>query len=199
MNAKKRQEMEKVLTKTAVDTILLASEKNRILLSDDERLRMLAVTEFKVLSSWTQPLLIKLQNLDAISADEYRLGIIQLAMFHYRHTIISPDIILKAAEEAEWASKSPFTDVVSEIIRKDITEDSLITVIIGFLILLWRQPITYVQRQFLTQYVVAAMKPRYISNPALIDRLLANVQTAFKQNRASGEEIIAIIQALTKK
>lgn len=199
MNAKKRQDMEKVLSKTSVDTILLASEKNRILLSDDERLRMLAATEFKVVSSWTQPLLMKLQSLEAISADEYRLAIIQLAMFHYRHTVISPDIILKAAEEAEWASKSPFTDVISEIIRRDITEDSLITVITGFFILLWRQPITYVKRQFLTQYVLSAMKPRYISNPALLDRLSANIENAFKQNPATGKEIVAIIQALIGK
>ena len=132
VNAKKRQEMEEVLSKTAVDTALLASESDRLLLSDDERLRMIAASEFGAKSTWSQPLLTKLQNLDLITADEYKLAVIQLAMFHYRHTIIGPDILLKAAEEAEWASKSPFTDVVRETTRKDITEESLITVVIGF-------------------------------------------------------------------
>lgn len=196
MNAKKRQEMEEILTKTAVDTALLASEKNRVLLSDDERLRMIAESEFKVSSTWSQPLLTKLQSLEFITGDEYKLAVIQLTMFHYRHTNIGPDILLKAAEEAEWASKSPFTDVMSEIVRKDITEDSLVVVITGFLILLWRQPITYAQRQFLTQYVVSAMKPRSLSSPRLFDKLTNTIDKAFEQNSSTGKEILSIISAL---
>jgi tetratricopeptide (TPR) repeat protein len=198
MNAKKRQEMEEILTKTAVDTALLASEKSRVLLSDDERLRMIAESEFKVLSTWSQPLLTKLQSLELITADEYKLAVIQLTMFHYRHTNIGPDILLKAAEEAEWASKSPFTDVMSEIVRKDITEDSLVVVITGFLILLWRQPITYAQRQFLTQYVVSAMKPRSLSSPRLFDKLVNTIDKAFEQNSSTGKEILSIISTLIK-
>jgi len=197
VNAKKRQEMEEVLSKTAVDTALLASESDRLLLSDDERLRMIAASEFGAKSTWSQPLLTKLQNLDLITADEYKLAVIQLAMFHYRHTIIGPDILLKAAEEAEWASKSPFTDVVSETTRKDITEESLITVVIGFFILLWRQPITYAQRQFLTQYVVSAIKPRAISSPHLLATLSLVVEKAFEHDLSTAKEIVLIIKALS--
>lgn len=197
INAKKRQEMEEVLSKTSVDTILLATKKGRILLSDDERLRMIAASEFSVTSTWTQPLLMKLQELGIIDSDEYKLAVIQLAMFHYRHTTISPDILLKAAEEAKWASGEPFGDVISEIVRNDVTEHSLIVVVTGFLLLLWRQSITNIQKQLLTQYVVSAIKPRQITSPDILDRLSNNVVNAFKQTPSTAKEIVSIIQALS--
>lgn len=195
INAKKRHEMEKVISKTSIDTIILASGKNRILLSDDERLRMLGMSEFSTASTWTQPFLLRLQEQEIINTEEYKLAVIQLAMFHYRHTTIGPDIILKAAEDAGWASKSPFTDVISEIVRADITEESLLIVVTGFFLLLWRQPITYTQRQFLTQYVVSAMKPRSITSTDMFNKLSNTINNAFKRNPAIAKDINLIIQA----
>lgn len=196
MDATERHKAEEVIGKASLDSALLAQGKNRVFFTDDERLRMIAKVEFKVDGVWSQAVLTKLHDQGAITLDSYHAGIVRLAAAHYRHTSIAGDTLISAAKEAKWTPGSPFTDVVSEVTRRDITEESLVYVATGFLQQLWRQPLTFTQRQFLTQYIVAEMKRRTVYNPDILDKLASYIRSAFRLNPTAAAEIIEIIQAI---
>jgi len=144
-----KQHLEELLGSSFIDTVLIASEPDKLLYSDDERLRSYARSEFKVQGIWTQVLLMHCVDINALEKAKYNEMIIKLAMSNYYHTSIDADVLMEAARQAKWAPAAPYTTMLQLLSGKRSDESSALIVSTNFLFELWKQPILSEQRDYL--------------------------------------------------
>lgn len=84
MNRNEKRDYESILGRAFVDTILIANTHGRLLLCDEELLRVIADMEFKIRGTWIHPLLIFCLNNTIITSDIYKLNLIKLICLNYR-------------------------------------------------------------------------------------------------------------------
>jgi len=101
--------------KSSLDSIILSSYDNYILLSDDLRLRQLAISQFKIDCIWTQVLLMYLEKQDHISEDDYQIYLVDLVCMNYKHTFINHKTIIQATKLSQYNINYPFTKVITNL------------------------------------------------------------------------------------
>lgn len=141
-----RQQLEKMIGSSFIETILIASEPEAILYSDDELLRSLAKREFNTDGVWTQVLLTKCLDEGILDRGNYSEMVIQLANHSYRHTSIDAYVLIEAAKQSGWSPRPPYTIVLKALGGQYSNESSALIVGTKFLYELWKQPILAQQR-----------------------------------------------------
>lgn len=194
INSKRRDELEDALGDSSIDTVLLANQKGFALYSDDERLRGLAAQEFDVKSVWTQALLNSLNSSSTISQDEYNGSIIQMVEMNYRHTRIDASTLLKAVSLADNKLDAPYTNVVSMLTNKDITEESLVVVSSEFLYLLWQTDLSNKEKNLITEYLVKQIALYAQPDKQTLELLEKFVAFRFKLTPAVARHLIGLIE-----
>jgi tetratricopeptide (TPR) repeat protein len=147
----RRKEIQDLIGRSFLDTILLAKENSCPLYTDDYGTKSLAENDadFQVSGVWTQAVAMHALREKLITEDEYNNLVVQLVGLNYRHTTISGPTVLEAAKRAEWSSARPYTDVL-ETFRGSQTEiHSAVAVFSDFLFLLWQQPLLDSKRETL--------------------------------------------------
>jgi hypothetical protein len=159
MEQTERQELEKLVGTSFVDTLLIASKPGNLLYSDDWVLRQVAKARFDLDGVWTQAVLLRCQELTALEQSEYSEIVVKLVRSNYRYTSIDDHALIAAAKQADWLPNEPFASLLSLLgnaQRKDllilneqadrIALSSVIGVAVNFLYRLWEQDIP-VQRK----------------------------------------------------
>ena len=123
------------------DTVLASCVENRVLYSDDLRLRQLANEEFGVSSVFTQPILQVAVQREIIDKKEYDQTVIKMASAGYLHTRIDGSAILQSVKLADWTLNSPFSDITWLLQGHFCDENSAVQVVADFLRQLWDQPL----------------------------------------------------------
>ena len=126
---KKILELEKTIGKSFTDSILLACDKNFILLSDDLYIRKIAEDVFKINGIWSQALLIYLNDNSILNDDEYQKYLIDLVCMNYLHTSINYKTIIKAAKLSHFNIDYPLSKVLSILNSKKCDEISALRVV----------------------------------------------------------------------
>ncbi len=139
INREKRDQMIQAVGLSFADTILIASEKNLILYSDDFWFRVIVLNEHQIFGVWTQPLLLSMLDSGALEIDEYRKCVISLASLNYYHTSINAEIILEAARMANWGNNYPLTNVLAMISGERSDEKPALEVVSDFIRMLRRE------------------------------------------------------------
>jgi nucleoside phosphorylase/tetratricopeptide (TPR) repeat protein len=145
----KKEEYNTLIGEASIDTILVASQPNNILFSDDELLQAIAKQLYSSSFVWTQILLMDLSSSNMITSDQLEKFSIQLVMRRYFHTSVNSNVLLKAAKLAEWDVKTPFIEVLECLKEGKSDIDSSTSVGIQFTELLWREPVEIDSRNFL--------------------------------------------------
>ena len=130
-----------VLDEASIDTIRTARASGYTLYSDDQRLRALANGEFGIGGIWTQAVLVYGIDKELITRVEYSSAVIALACAGYRHTSVDPQVLMAAAEQAEWRVERPYTQVLEAIGADECDPDSGARVVTDFIHALWNQTI----------------------------------------------------------
>jgi predicted Zn-dependent protease len=119
---KQRDGLNEILGASFVDSLLVASQKGYVLVSDDCQLRMLGRNEFGIRSVWTGNLIVHLNQLGIVSTDKVENFFIQAIASRYRHVPISPQLLLRAVKNSGWMVDEKSAPVIDSL--KDPVKDS---------------------------------------------------------------------------
>jgi tetratricopeptide (TPR) repeat protein len=186
-----RATLGEALGRASIQTVLIASETNHVLLSDDGVLRQLAKAEYGAKGVWTQPLLAYCQQDGILTLEAYNRAVVFLASNNFFYPRIDGAILLEAARLSEWVDCPLFRSVV-RFLRGDWCDDSAFRVAADFLYQLWGQPLLDVRRDsLLTPLLSALLRAR---NPVVAVRQLAGaLQQRFRLLPLELNEVITAI------
>ena len=165
MNQLRKGELDETFHSIFVDTLLIATQPGHLLLSDDERLRFYAKTNFnsdagtnfQIQGVWTQVVLEHCLNLNLLDKTQYDKMIIQLVCSNYYHTEFDADVLIEAAKQSNWNLTEPYNSLAQVLggRKSDLLE--ALNVAVDFLFQLWQEPIPYSQRKYLTFGLLAGL------------------------------------------
>lgn len=112
INRKVRVQFNNLLTKSFMDTILIASEEGNLFYSDDGPLRLIAKEKFGVNGIWTQEVLLECLKRNNITINDYNKIIVKLLSFNYSGINYNSNTLILAAEEAEFKLSNPYTNII---------------------------------------------------------------------------------------
>ena len=158
MNQLRRRELNDMLQQHFLDTVLLATQQDHLLFSDDGRLRHYAKTSlnndagtnFQIEGVWTQVLLehcVKQNFLDKTDYDEMT---IKLVCSHYYHTQFGADLLMEVAKRSNWKLSEPYNSFVLALGKERMNGQSAVDVAVDFLFTLWEESISFREKEFLT-------------------------------------------------
>lgn len=134
-----RERYIKAIGQSSFDSIMLAQEDERLLISDDELLRALAQIHHNVNGVWTQAVLFQCLIDKDLTESRYLESIISLINLNYRHIGVNPAILLKGAEKSNWSGGEPFEKICSTLNGEYSELNSTANVVSNFILLLWNQ------------------------------------------------------------
>ena len=194
LSHERRSQLEQVIGKSFLDSILLAKEKGCPIYSDDVGTRAIAQNELEVPGIWTQVVAIIAQEKGLIDADQLEKINIDLIIRNYRHTTISAATLLKAAEQANWSNGEPLLSVLNTLSQANIDLKSAVLVAIDFCYLLWKQPLLDDQRQSIV-FAVLDTIARKGSRPEILRMFAALVPIRFRLIPLAGQHLLKVIAA----
>jgi tetratricopeptide (TPR) repeat protein len=151
----KQKNLSEIMGNAQIETLKLAIGEGFALYCDDVGLKGIAKSGFDIDGVWTQALLAYQAGEGAIDDEVYADLVIKLTQANYHHTGVNQAILMRAAEQAGWMPKEPFTPTLRAITRKETTMQSLIIVVVNFLYELYKKPVpvekTYLIQQVLTE------------------------------------------------
>jgi len=149
LNRRYKDELDRLIGRSFVDTALIASEKDNLLFSDDERYRAFMKAEFNVEGVWTQALLLYGLNKGKIDKDAYNNLIIKLAGGNYKHTSIDSSTLIEAARQSNWEPKTPYTGVLKVLNGNNSELMPAVVVSSNFIFELWLNSVISEKRDYL--------------------------------------------------
>ena len=158
MNQLRRRELNDMLQRHFLDTVLLASQPGHLLFSDDGRLRHYAKTSlnsdagtnFQIDGVWTQVLLEYCVNQHLLDEADYDEITIKLVCSRYYHTQFDADLLMEVAKRSNWKLAEPYNSFVLALGRERMNLNSALDVSVDFLFKLWEESISFREKEFLT-------------------------------------------------
>ncbi len=180
MNQLRKKELDGRLQPLFIDTLLIASQSEYLLLSDDERLRTYAKsqlnddagTNFQIEGVWTQVVLEHCLNQNVLDKNEYNKMAIQLVCSNYYHTEFDTDTLMEALKQANWNLIEPFNSLVHALNGQKMGLQKALNASVDFLFQLLQEPMLHSQRKYLTFGLLAGLTAERSSKAVL--RQLAN-------------------------
>ena len=158
MNQLRRRELNDMLQPHFLDTVLLASQPEHLLFSDDGRLRHYAKTSlnsdagtnFQIKGVWTQVLLEHCVNQNLLDKADYDEMTIKLVCSRYYHTQFDADLLMEVAKRSNWKISEPYNSFVLALGEERMNGHPALDVAVDFLFTLWDESISFRQKEFLT-------------------------------------------------
>ena len=185
----RRNQLEKALGKSFVDTILIASEPGNVLYSDDMWLRYFSKnddlikrffegTEFNVEGVWTQAVLIHCLNNGFLDRNNCNKIVVKLVCSHYYFTSIDADVLIEAARQSNWIPIEPFKTVSVMLSGKNCDENSVVDLLLDFFFKLWKLQVSIALRDYLVFSLLDVITDGRNQNEVL-NRLVFRVRKRF--------------------
>lgn len=158
MNYLRKRELDDMFQPLFIDTLLIASQTGYLLLSDDERLRSYAKTNFGIDAGincyidgvWTQVILEYCLNRNILDKADYDKMTIKLVCSHYYQTDFDADLLIEAAKQSDWNPSEPYITLIKTLGNQKTDFFRSLSVAVDFLFELWIQPILIHQLESLT-------------------------------------------------
>ena len=189
MNQKLKRKLDETFHPIFLDTLLLATQPGHLLLSDDERLRAYAKTNFnsdagtnfQIEDVWTQVVLERCLNLNMLDKTQYDKMIIQLVCSNYYHTEFDTDVLMEALKQANWNLAEPYNSLVQALREEKMSLQDALNVSVDFLFKIWEEPIPYGQLKFVTLGLLAGLTSGRNAHKVLnrLEYLIQNKHTLF--------------------
>jgi hypothetical protein len=151
-----KEKLNDVIGCAFVDSALIASGGNRILVSDDCQFRALAFNEYKVQGIWSGAF-IKLAFGTTDSQQQMSDYLIRAISSGYRSIPVDDALLLEAARRANWGTGSPFENVVASLRDKSWIAQTLYDVVASFFVKLWMEPIPSGRRDSIAIALVSTL------------------------------------------
>jgi hypothetical protein len=129
----RKKELEDLFGVASIDTVLVCRSDNKLLFSDDERLRTVVKNEFGVNGVWTQALLMHSLGKGQIDQEQYDDLVIKLVGLNYYYTSVSGKNLLHALKKADWKFDEPYKSSLKMLEPAFSDTNSAINVSVDFL------------------------------------------------------------------
>ena len=129
LGQKEFENLESIIGREQLDTILIANETGAHLYTDDLWLRVLARDMFSVNGFWTQALLNDVVQNQTISIDEYFDHLLPLISSNYHYVTVNEDFFLYLFEKNSWAITEEIQVAFHTLEGPDITLESAINIV----------------------------------------------------------------------
>lgn len=118
MDPVKRDELEGLLGRHGLESILLAGRPGHVLLTEDLALGIVAASDFSTPRVWTQLLLAHTLDKGSISRDEYLGHIVGLLAGDVLTTRYDPHVVVKAATLSNWdVDQWPLSAILEQLAK----------------------------------------------------------------------------------
>ena len=189
MNQLQRRELNDMLQQYFLDTVLLASQPEHLLLSDDGRLRHYAKTSlnsdagtnFEIEGVWTQILLEHCVKQNCLDKTDYDEMTIKLVCSRYYYTQFDADLLMKVTKRSNWKLSEPYNSFVLALGEERMNGESALDVAVDFLFTLWEESISFRQKEFLTLGLLTGLTYGRNAHTVLnrLEYLIKNKHTLF--------------------
>ncbi len=132
MNASRKEQLDETLGKDSVDSILIAKEKDYLLLADEKGLRDLAYNDFQVKGLPIYSIFRHCIKENYIEQEVFDNEISKLIGFNYKFLPVNGEILMKCADTAEFKNAFPFDLAIKTLDVSISSEDSSILVATDF-------------------------------------------------------------------
>lgn len=181
-----------VFDRNFCDTILAADGSNRLLLCEDYAYRMIGAQEFRLKSSWLQPVLVAAQKQNLLTTDGYVEAIINMIDGGFRFISIDAMVLLKVANDKNDQGGRKFAKVAEMLGGPDADMASHIKVAANFFTEIWREGDPSLQYQAQTGKILEClMRGQTKSFMAIIEKLRLLVPFS---NKGFGRYLIGWLQ-----
>ena len=189
MNQLRKRRLDEMFHPIFLDTLLIATQPGHLLLSDDERLRTYAATNFnsdagtnfQIDGVWTQVVLEHCLNQNVLDKNDYNKMAIQLVCSNYYHTEFGTDVLMEALKQANWNLAEPYNSLVQALGGQKMSLQKALNVAVDFLFKIWEEPIPYNQLKFVTLGLLAGLTSGRDTHEVLsqLEYLIQNKRTLF--------------------
>ena len=202
MNLLRKRELDGLFQPFFIDTLLIASQPECLLFSDDEGLRFYAKTgfnsdagtNFRIDGVWTQVVLEHCVNKNLLDRAEYNKMVIKLICLNYYHTEFDAEVLIEAAKQSDWKLSEPYNSVIQALGGQRVSLSSALNVATDFLFELWTQPIVPSRSDYLTHALLDGLT--FGRRPRSVLMELANrVLRRFEWHPLAEREVLSLIQA----
>lgn len=174
-----------------VDCIMAASGSDKVLLSDDQRLRQLAKGMLDVDGVWLQPAMMEAMKKDVLSKEKYSETVVWLSEANISFIAFENGTLFTLAGMDDWKVSDRIKLLLNRLGGKNIELQSALSVAINFLIDVWKQPISVHDKKHLT---FAVLNGLISEKPELIQQYVAFVIRNGHKFPAQGRQ--ALLNAL---
>ena len=189
MNQLRKRKLDETFHPIFLDTLLIATQPGHLLLSDDERLRAYAKTNFnsdagtnfQIEGVWTQVVLERCLNLNMLDKTQYDKMTIQLVCSNYYYIEFDTDVLMEALKQANWNLAEPYNSLVQALREQKMSLKEALNVSVDFLFKVWEEPIPYSQLKFVTLGLLAGLTSGRNAHEVLdqLEYLIQNKHTLF--------------------
>ncbi|HEV8039423.1 MAG TPA: hypothetical protein VGP62_11215, partial [Bryobacteraceae bacterium] len=161
VEASKRELLENLFGQYGAESLVLASDPDHVLWTDDLIQAQVSAQEFGARRVWTQPLLGTLADGGLISLEEYTDASARLIGMEFITTMFDASSLFAGFRLAEWASyvrpAAQFVKIFSDT-QTDV--QALFTIFVGFIQKLFQEPIARSDRCGITRSLLDGLGRR---------------------------------------
>ena len=205
VNQFRRRELDNAFQSLFVDTLLIASQPDYFLFSDDERLRSYAKANFSIDAGinrqidgvWTQDVLEHCLNKNLLDKTEYDRMTIKLVCSHYYQTSFDADVLIEAAKQSAWRPSEPYSTLIQTLGNQKTNLLPALNVAVDFLYKLWLEPIGPAQQEYLTLGLLGALTLGR-GTRGILKPLVEGIREKFILLPLAEQAILSLIQTYTQ-
>jgi tetratricopeptide (TPR) repeat protein len=191
LTPQRREQMISAIGRHNVDSILLASEADTVLWSDDVTLGIVGRTDFQMSRVWTQVMLFVLQQEEVISRQEYDQAVAKLVGWHYQGVEWNAKALIAAAEIADWRMQYwPVPQVMCCLGNNELEALDRLRIAAEAVHTVWQSEKDHFRKQAFLFAVLAGIK-----SISLIRRLQQAIPRIFSLDVLSAYEVMECISA----
>ena len=139
MDAVQRNQLVELFGHPTAESIAVAVERKKVLWTDDYVVALIAEREHHVPRVWTHIVAKFLSTRGRLTSEHFTDLTVRLAVAGYAFTPISVESIVEAARQSHWdPDQPPLPSILRELVRPEISSQSLAVVLGRATALLWR-------------------------------------------------------------
>lgn len=193
LGRERKDERDKAIGASFADTLLLASEPNRILLSEDQIIRDAAHSESGTKGVWSQTVLYYCYVRGYIDFSKYFDALLELINWEYSFILIDVNLLLEGARRTNWQVKQPYTTLLEYLANSQATEDFLTFIATNFLYQIYKEDILPHHRDTLIFELLKAITIK-TSQRSILEQLIPRIKNKFNLQPVTYNEILCLIK-----
>ena len=187
---RKREQIDEVLGRSGLESMMLGAEQGAALWTDDGVVAIIAQSDFRTERVWTQAILWTLLGQGGLTPVEYERATAKLVGWHFNGMQMSPATLVSAAELADWdMSRWPVPQVMAPLGNQLTPPIARLQTAALAIKAVWRREDAHTSREGFLLAVLTGIR-----SLGLVRKLLGHVPDLFGVDVFSADEVADYIR-----